>query len=71
MPIFILMGTNPEYGVWVPPLPTTLAGVLLFYIGILFFGWSRINYSMSDLVIRLKVYEQTSINVFTWRLLNS
>ena len=57
-PIFIFgWGPVPEYGVMGAGIATNIGrgSAVLFQLGILFFGWSRIKLAAKDLVINLKV----------------
>lgn len=57
-PIFIFgWGPVPEFGVAGAAIATNIGRgtAVLFQLGILFFGWSRIKLEFKDLVIRLKV----------------
>ena len=57
-PIFIFgWGPVPEYGVMGAAIATNIGRgtAVLFQLGILFFGWSRIKISVQDIVFRLSV----------------
>ncbi len=57
-PIFIFgWGPVPEFGVTGAAIATNIGRgtAVIFQMGILFFGWSRIKLGIGDLVIRLKV----------------
>ncbi len=57
-PIFIFgWGPVPEYGVMGAAIATNIGRgtAVLFQLGILFFGWSRIKIAMKDIVLNLKV----------------
>lgn len=57
-PIFIFgWGPVPEYGVMGAAIATNIGRgtAVLFQLGILFFGWSRIRIAMKDIVLNLKV----------------
>jgi putative MATE family efflux protein len=57
-PIFIFgWGPIPEYGVMGAAIATNIGRgtAVLFQLGILFFGWSRIKLGFKDVVIRLSV----------------
>jgi len=57
-PIFIFgWGPVPEFGVTGAAIATNIGRgtAVLFQLGILFFGWSRIKLGIGDIVLRLKV----------------
>ncbi|MGB5668589.1 MAG: MATE family efflux transporter [Maribacter sp.] len=57
-PIFIFgWGPVPEYGVMGAAIATNIGrgSAVLFQLGILFFGWSRIKLGIKDVVVRLSV----------------
>ena len=57
-PIFIFgLGPIPEYGVMGAGIATNIGRgtAVLFQLGILFFGWSKIKLAVQDLVLNLKV----------------
>ncbi len=57
-PIFIFgWGPIPEYGVMGAAIATNIGRgtAVLFQLGILFFGWSRIKIGLNDVVLRLSV----------------
>ncbi|TAI48633.1 MATE family efflux transporter [Flagellimonas allohymeniacidonis] len=57
-PIFIFgLGPIPEYGVMGAAIATNIGRgtAVLFQIGILFFGWSRIKLMLKDVVLNFKV----------------
>ncbi|MFS4468434.1 MATE family efflux transporter [Maribacter sp. 2210JD10-5] len=57
-PLFIFgWGPIPEYGVMGAAIATNIGrgSAVLFQIGILFFGWSRIRLALKDLVLNIKV----------------
>ena len=57
-PIFIFgWGPVPEYGVMGAAIATNIGRgtAVLFQLGILFFGWSKIKLAVKDLVLNLKV----------------
>ena len=57
-PIFIFgWGPVPEFGVTGAAIATNIGRgtAVLFQLGILFFGWSKIRLTLSDIVVRLKV----------------
>jgi len=57
-PIFIFgLGPIPEYGVMGAAIATNIGRgtAVLFQLGILFFGWSKIRLTMENLVVDLKV----------------
>lgn len=57
-PIFIFgWGPVPEFGVMGAAIATNIGRgtAVLFQLGILFFGWSRIRISLTDFVLNLKV----------------
>ncbi len=56
-PIFIFgLGPIPEYGVMGAGIATNIGRgtAVLFQLGILFFGWSRIKLGIKDIVVRVK-----------------
>ena len=56
-PIFIFgLGPIPEYGVMGAGIATNIGrgSAVLFQLGILFFGWSRIKLGLQDIVLRVK-----------------
>ncbi|MBT8236559.1 MAG: MATE family efflux transporter [Bacteroidia bacterium] len=56
-PIFIFgLGPIPEYGVMGAGIATNIGRgtAVIFQLGILFFGWSRIKLGVRDIVVRLK-----------------
>lgn len=57
-PIFIFgLGPIPEYGVMGAGIATNIGRgtAVLFQLGILFFGWSKIRLALKDLVVNLQV----------------
>ena len=57
-PIFIFgLGPVPEFGVTGAAIATNIGRgtAVLFQLGILFFGWSRIRLGLGDIVLRLQV----------------
>ncbi len=57
-PIFIFgLGPVPEYGVMGAAIATNIGRgtAVLFQLGILFFGWSRIKIGLKDVVVRFSV----------------
>lgn len=57
-PVFIFgLGPIPEFGVTGAAIATNIGRgtAVLFQLGILFFGWSKIRLTLADVVVRLKV----------------
>ena len=57
-PIFIFgLGPVPEFGVTGAAIATNIGrgSAVLFQLGILFFGWSKIRLTLADVVVRIKV----------------
>lgn len=57
-PVFIFgLGPIPEFGVTGAAIATNIGRgtAVLFQLGILFFGWSKIRLTLADIVVRLKV----------------